>query len=99
MCKRYGIVMAAVAAGWLAGCATQEGGSAETMSGSAPASVSSESRGMTANPASGTAGDSLQACLDRIPSGASSGQRMMAEQSCQRDEAVRKSILAVPGAK
>jgi len=87
-----------VAALSVAGCATQ---------GDMPASgesrsVSEESGKSTASPgrpASGTAGDSLQACMSRIPSDASAGQRMMAEQSCQRDEAGRKAIMAVPGAK
>lgn len=33
----------------------------------------------------GTQGDSLDACLSRIPKDASAGQRMLAESSCQRD--------------
>lgn len=49
--------------------------------------------------ASGTADDSLKACLARIPQDASAGQRMIAEQSCERDEAVRKSLQRVPGAR
>jgi hypothetical protein len=36
--------------------------------------------------------------MGRIPADASAGQRMMAEQSCQRDEQGRKAILSVPGA-
>lgn len=47
--------------------------------------------------ASGTARDTLEACLARIPEDASAGQRMMAEQSCARDEEARESIQAVPG--
>jgi hypothetical protein len=39
--------------------------------------------------ASGSAEDSLDACLARIPKEASSGQRMLAEQSCRRDQAAR----------
>lgn len=99
MNKRYGIIMAVVAAGWLAGCATEDGGSAVSREAGSGSAASSETRSMTSSPASGTSGDSLQACLSRIPSGASAGQRMMAEQSCQRDEGARKSIMAVPGAK
>lgn len=39
--------------------------------------------------ASGSMEDSLDACLSRIPKDASSGQRMLAEQSCRRDHPVR----------
>ncbi|WP_455370370.1 hypothetical protein [Petrachloros mirabilis] len=39
--------------------------------------------------ASGTQGDSLEACMARIPKDATAGQRMLAEESCQRDQANR----------
>ena len=35
---------------------------------------------------SGTQGDSLEACMARIPSDATSGQRLLAEESCKRDQ-------------
>jgi hypothetical protein len=35
---------------------------------------------------SGTQGDSLEACLTRIPEDATPGQRMLAEESCKRDQ-------------
>jgi hypothetical protein len=41
--------------------------------------------------------DSLKSCMGRIPKDASTGQRMMAEQGCGRDQEIRKSIDAVPG--
>jgi hypothetical protein len=47
--------------------------------------------------AAGSVEDSLKACMGRIPKDASAGQRMVAEQSCERDEANRKSFQAVPG--
>jgi len=47
--------------------------------------------------AAGSVEDTLKACLARIPQDASVGQRMMAEQSCDRDEMDRKSFQAVPG--
>ncbi len=47
--------------------------------------------------ASGAVEDTLQICLARIPQGATPGQRLMAEQSCHRDESGRASIQAVPG--
>lgn len=40
--------------------------------------------------AAGSVEDSLKACMSRIPSDASEGQRMIAEQSCERDQANRK---------
>ena len=77
----------------LASCATQ---------GTAPGAGSSSGSTQPAaiaqgDYAYGTAGDTLNACLGRIPSGATAGQRMLAERSCQRDEEVRKPIQAVPG--
>lgn len=47
--------------------------------------------------AAGSVEDSLKACLARIPKDATIGQRMVAEQGCQRDEGDRKLIQAVPG--
>ncbi len=35
---------------------------------------------------SGTQGDSLEACLARIPADATAGQRMLAEETCARDQ-------------
>lgn len=49
--------------------------------------------------AAGAAEDTLGACMARIPKDASIGQRMIAEQSCWRDENDRKPIQAVPGAR
>jgi hypothetical protein len=34
----------------------------------------------------GTQGDSLTSCMGRIPAGATPGQRMLAEESCKRDQ-------------
>lgn len=72
----------------IASCA---GPSGEGAGGAASVPVTAMER-----PATGTAGDSLQACLGRIPSEASAGQRMLAEESCRRDEAARAAIQAVP---
>lgn len=38
---------------------------------------------------SGTQGDSLEACMARIPKDATEGQRMLSEDSCQRDQSLR----------
>ena len=40
--------------------------------------------------ASGAVEDSLNACLARIPKDASAGQKMLAEESCKRDQAARR---------
>lgn len=47
--------------------------------------------------AAGAGEDTLKACMARIPKDVSIGQRMIAEQSCGRDERDRKPFLAVPG--
>ena len=47
--------------------------------------------------AHGAQGDSLEACLARIPDGATASQRMLAEHTCHRDAEHRKAIKAVPG--
>ncbi len=82
------------------GCAEMNGGS---MAGSGSTAPSASSAGTTAvttganRVSQGTQGDSLDACTTRIPSDASAGQRMIAEQTCQRDAENRMSIDAVPG--
>jgi hypothetical protein len=45
----------------------------------------------------GTPGDTLKACLARIPCDASEGQLRIATLTCERDEKARASIEAVPG--
>jgi len=47
--------------------------------------------------AAGAIEDSLQACLSRIPKDATAGQRMLAEQSCRRDDGDRKPFQATGG--
>jgi len=46
---------------------------------------------------SGTQGDTLKACLARIPCDASKGQLQLATLSCERDQKARASIKLVPG--
>ena len=38
----------------------------------------------------GTQGDSLEVCMARIPNDATEGQRMLAEESCQRDQSTHR---------
>jgi hypothetical protein len=40
--------------------------------------------------AAGSPEDTLQACLARIPADATPGQRLLAEQTCRRDQAERR---------
>jgi len=40
--------------------------------------------------ASGAVEDTLNACLARIPKDASAGQKMLAEESCSRDQGARR---------
>lgn len=47
--------------------------------------------------ASGSVEDSQQACLARIPKDATTGQRMIAEGSCKRDQESRQSFQEAPG--
>ncbi len=47
--------------------------------------------------AAGAIEDSLRSCLSRIPKDATAGQRMLAEQSCRRDDGDRKPFQATGG--
>lgn len=72
-----------------AACATDggSGGSSEGSSGSSNAAAPAKGLGRIAV---GAVEDSLKACMARIPSDATSGQRMLAERSCERDQAARR---------
>ena len=103
LCASFGLTILAF------GCAEMNSGKSDsTGSSTAPASstspAASASKGNGASApsdatrvSSGTQGDTLDACLARIPSNASSGQRMLATMSCERDANTRTSIDAVPG--
>lgn len=60
--------------------------------GAGSASGSGATSGTTKNidrVATGAVEDTLDACLARIPTNASAGQKMLAEESCRRDQAAR----------
>ncbi|MBM4133223.1 MAG: hypothetical protein FJ245_05570 [Nitrospira sp.] len=78
------------------GCAEMSSEEVGQSSGKATPAVASTGTG-SGTMAAGAVGDSLNACLARIPFDASAGQRMVAEQSCGRDQGDRKLIQAVPG--
>lgn len=46
--------------------------------------------------ASGAVEDTLDACLARIPDKSTDGQRRLAEQSCEGEEAMRQSVPFAP---
>ncbi|MDE3241915.1 MAG: hypothetical protein KGO52_04230 [Nitrospirota bacterium] len=77
----------------IVGCAEMPSEEVRQSSGAAAPSVATGRSTMAA----GAVGDTLQACQARIPADASAGQRMIAEQSCARDQGDRKLIQAVPG--
>ena len=85
------MVVALALTAWLPALPAQ---AADQLSGETISSASMGERGVVA---AGSVEDTLKACLARIPKDASAGQRMMAEQSCDRDEDTRKPIQAVPG--
>ena len=41
--------------------------------------------------------DTFKACLARIPEQATVGQRMLAEQTCEREEAIRRTYQGIRG--
>jgi len=74
----------------IGGCASD--GATET-SGGGSSSGSGATFGTTKNIdriATGSVEDNLDACMARIPKDASAGQRMLAEESCRRDQALRR---------
>lgn len=78
----------------IAGVAIPPAQAAETPA--KPVASTTPSTGLSLT-ASGAVEDNLKRCLGRIPKDSSSGQRLIAEQGCGRDQETRKSIDAVPG--
>lgn len=102
--RRTVLVAALALIAWLPALSTQAaeispGGGIPDFMGAQPSSDHSAPTlaGGTGETASGAVEDTLQACLARIPTDASAGQRMIAEDSCKRDEGTRGVIQAVPG--
>jgi hypothetical protein len=95
-----GILLIAVLS--MIGCETTESGSPAGSTGATPSPGSSMATATTSPnsrlaPAAGTAEDTLQACMARIPQDASPSQRMLAERTCQRDEEARQPFKGIPG--
>ena len=80
------------------GCAEMNTGSGGQSGTASPSSSATSTLNTGPNRVStGTQGDTLEACLSRIPDNATAGQRMLATLSCERDEKARTAIDAVPG--
>jgi len=87
--RSHGAVVLSLSLLLLSACATEE---TMTGGGSTPSSSA-------AMKASAQAYDSLQSCLARIQSGGTAGTRQLAEEGCQRDEALRQSVAGNATAK
>ncbi len=83
------------------GCAEMNTGSGDPAgtAASSPAGTSTQSAVNTGpnRVSTGVQGDTLEACISRIPSNSSDSQRMLATLSCERDAKARSPIDAVPG--
>jgi len=66
------------------GCASEG-----TMGSAGAGSASTSTKGID-RIASGAVEDTLEACKARIPKDATAGQKMLAEESCRRDQAARR---------
>lgn len=97
LCASFGLATLTIGCAEMKSGTTGETGSAVAPSSSGDAgNVSKVNTGPT-RVSTGTQGDTLEACLARIPSDSSEGQRMLATLSCERDEKNRKPIEVVPG--
>lgn len=77
----------------LGGCASDGAMGTSGTSGGGSSSGSGATFGTAKNIeriATGSVEDNLDACMARIPKDASAGQRMLAEESCRRDQANRR---------
>ncbi|MDR4479473.1 MAG: hypothetical protein R3B37_06970 [Nitrospira sp.] len=89
--RSHGAIALSLSLLFLSACATEE---AMTSGGSTQASSSSASTKTAAQ-----AYDSLQSCLARIQPGGTAGTRMLAEEGCRKDEALRQSVAGNASAK
>lgn len=82
--RAFGLLL--LLGGIVSGCASNGTmGSSASDRSATPASTKNIDR-----VASGSVEDNLNACMARIPKDASAGQRMLAEESCRRDQAARR---------
>ena len=86
--KTFGIIffLMVIASGCASGGMTESSSSGSASGGGTRSSSASNIDRV----ASGSAEDTVNACLARIPQDASAGQKMLAEESCRRDQAARR---------
>ena len=90
-CIRYTVMLASFTLFvWLPALSTQ---AADKPSGATTPSASAEG---LREVAAGAVEDTLKACLARIPKDGTAGQRMIAEQACEQEDAVRQLNQAAP---
>lgn len=88
--RRMGLVASLALIPWISPLSTH---AADQPTGGVAPSASAVGLGETA---SGAVEDTLKACLARIPKDSTGGQRMIAEDSCKRDEGTRELSQSVP---
>jgi len=77
--------------GMLVGGCASDGATGSSGAGSAPSTGATFGTEKNIDRvAVGSVEDSLNACLARIPTNASAGQKMLAEETCRRDQALRR---------
>ena len=83
-------LFSAILIGGLSACATEDAGMKSSGAAAPSSRVSAGATTESSVPKSlDTISDSLNSCLSRIPKDSSAGARMIAENSCRRDEAIR----------
>lgn len=84
------VLFCAILGGGLAACATEDAGTKSSDAGTTPRAAGTSTTAGTPMPKSlDSLSDTMKACLSRIPKDSSPGARMIAENSCRRDEDIR----------
>jgi hypothetical protein len=82
-------LFSAILIGGLSACATEDAGMKPSDAAPASRAASGATTESSVPKSLDTISDSLNTCLARIPKDSSAGARMIAENSCRRDEAIR----------
>jgi hypothetical protein len=82
-------LLSAILIGGLSACATEDAGMKPSNAAPASRAASGVTTESSVPKSLDTISDSLNTCLARIPKDSSAGARMIAENSCRRDEAIR----------
>ena len=82
-------LFSAILIGGLSACATEDAGMKSSDAAPASRTAAGATTESSVPKSLDTVSDSLNSCLSRIPKDSSAGARMIAENSCRRDEAIR----------